>query len=136
MTNHEPPAGPDATTKQGADAAARRARRARVAQMPGMDELFPDVHKSIEEVHAEYARGAMKMWIWVGAFVLLAVAGIAMQALWMLALVALGGAAFAWDSANERRSTYKRMLLESKIEKSILDHEAKAAAARAEDARS
>jgi hypothetical protein len=51
----------------------------------------------------------------------------------MLSLVALAGAGFAWDVANERRSTYKRMLLENKIEKSIADHEARAAAAVSTD---
>jgi hypothetical protein len=105
--------------------AARRAKRARVAQMDGMDEMFPDVHKSIDEIHAEYARAAKKMWIWVAALVLTGIAGIFVQAIWMFSVIAFGGAAFAWDVANERRSTYKRMLLEDKIEKSILEHEAK-----------
>ncbi len=111
-----------------ADDARKSAKRARVAAMDGMDEMFPDVHKSLEDVRAEWAGAARKMWIWIAAVVATALAGIAVQALWMLSLVALGGAAFAWDVQNERRSTYKRMVLESEIEKSILAHEAKAAA--------
>lgn len=110
------------------DAAAVSAKKARVASHAGMDELFPDVHKSLEEVRIEWARAAKKMWIWVGALALTVLAGVAVQAFWMLSLVALAGAGFAWDVANERRSTYKRMQLENQIEKSIGEFEAKAAA--------
>jgi hypothetical protein len=115
------------------DLAARNAKRARIAAMQGMDELFPEVHMSIEDVRLEYARAAKKMWIWIAALVLTGLGGIAVQAIWMLSLVALAGAGFAWDVANERRSTYKRMLLENKIEKSIADHEARSAAAVSTD---
>jgi hypothetical protein len=110
-------------------AAQRRAKRARAETIEGMDEMFPDIRKSTDDVRDEWLRAARKMWIWVAAFAATAVAGIFMQALWMFSLIALAGAAFAWDVQNERRSTYKRMLLENKIERSILEHEKKAAAA-------
>ncbi len=111
------------------DAAARKAKRARLAQMQGMDELFPEVHMSVEDVRLEYAAAAKKMWIWIAALVLTGLAGFLVQAIWILSVCAFAGAGFAWDVANERRSTYKRLLLEAKIEKSILDHESKAGAA-------
>jgi hypothetical protein len=107
------------------DAAARKAKRARLAQMQGMDELFPEVHMSVEDVRLEYVAAAKKMWLWIAALVLTVLAGFLVQAIWILSLCAFAGAGFAWDVANERRSTYKRMLLEDKIEKSIVDHEAK-----------
>jgi hypothetical protein len=129
MSNDDTPA--PGASRPARDAAAISAKKARNAARAGMDELFPDVHKSLEEVRIEWARAAKKMWIWVGALALTLVAGIAVQAFWMLSLVALAGAGFAWDVANERRSTYKRMQLENQIEKSIGEHEAKAAAAKA-----
>jgi hypothetical protein len=131
MSDHDAPAPETSRPRPARDAAAISAKKARIASMAGMDELFPDVHKSLEEVRLEWARAAKKMWIWVGALALTVLAGVAVQAFWMLSLVALAGAGFAWDVANERRSTYKRMQLESKIEQSIGEHEAKAAAAKA-----
>jgi hypothetical protein len=115
--------------RPGWDAAQTGTKDAAAEPMQGLEEMYPDVHKSVEEVRSEWAAEAKKMWLWLAGVAVLGLAGLVVQVFWVLGLVAAGFAAYAWDVQNERRSTYKRMLRENAIEQSIREHEAKAAAA-------